>query len=109
MPTGVYERNPELIERITKRLIKWNKTHSRKGIKTPEDLVERQRQGRLRYYENHAAPNKDIPHNLDTRKKISLSMKRYWNTGNGLKRRRERSQTMQEYWEYWQERKNLGR
>jgi hypothetical protein len=109
MPTGVYERNPKLIDQITKRLREWREMHENalKGTRMPRAVVEKQRAGRLRYYENHTTPNKDIPHSETTREKISRSMKEYWHSSsnNSSQRRQERSETMRQYWEWWWKRK----
>jgi hypothetical protein len=93
MPRGVYERSPELIKQLTETLVKWNKKY-RKGRKAPKEIVEKQRKGHLRYYENHEIHNKNIPHKLETRKRISQGMKRYWNSKKGLRRRQKLSETM---------------
>ena len=49
-----------------------------KGRKVSKELVEKQRQGRLRWYETHRAWNLGISRTLDTRNRISKSMYLYW-------------------------------
>jgi hypothetical protein len=75
----VYKRSPELLKQLTEALVKWNKKH-RKGRKAKRELVEKQREGHLRYYQNHNAPNKGVAHTLETRRKISQSMKKHWDS-----------------------------
>jgi hypothetical protein len=81
-----------------KRRFKTHK-HPLNGTKTPKEIVEKHRTGILRYYQNHNAPNKGVPHTLETRSKISQSMKKHWNSKKGLQRRLERSRAMKEDWQ----------
>jgi hypothetical protein len=45
-----------------------------KGRVLSKEGIEKGRQGRLRYYQSHNAPNKGIPHSNNTK-----AMKEHWN------------------------------
>jgi hypothetical protein len=44
----------------------------------PAELVEKQRQGRLEFYQSYEVNNKGKPHTSATHREMSIGMKRYW-------------------------------
>jgi len=104
----VYKRSPELLKQLTEALVKWNKKH-RKGRKAKRELVEKQREGHLRYYQNHNAPNKGVAHTLETRRKISQSMKKHWDSDKGSQRRKRLSNSMKNRWKWLKEQQQQQR
>jgi hypothetical protein len=67
--------------RMSKSKKKYWETHISplKGTKIDRAIVDKQAAGRLRYYEDNEAWNKNVRHSKATRKKISEGMRRYWN------------------------------
>ena len=65
---------------ISKAKKLWYKTHDSplKGREMPEELVEKQRQGRLEFYQSYEVNNKGKPHTSATHREMSKGMKRYW-------------------------------
>jgi hypothetical protein len=77
MPSGVYERTPEIIEmmRIT-RLEHYERQFELHGQKQLTSTIEKRRQSLLEYYTTHTVWNYGIPRNEETRRKISEGCKR---------------------------------
>lgn len=57
-----------------------------RGRKLSKDWIEKGRQGRLKYYKSHPAPNRGKPHTTETRRNISEAMKIWWQRRNNNRR-----------------------
>ena len=62
----------EHIDNLVARKKEYYQTHDY-HMKLSHDIVEKQRQARLRYYKTHGANNKGIPHSPETIAKIRQS------------------------------------